>query len=242
MIVFMGIWIYVSAKVDFKSLAKREGSLKSNSRGFTYSEIVSMTNNFERVLGKGGFGTVYHGYLVDGTQVAVKMLCPSSTQASIQFRTEAQFLIRVHHRNLASFVGYCNDSRNFAIIYEYMAYGNLEEYLLDKRKEALSWKERVEIALGAAQGNNKQNNLLRLEGNFDTNSVWKAVETAMECLPPISIQRPSMSHVVMQLKECLEMEIAREQASQIESQMMESNNSMDMSPVDLETEKVPEAR
>ncbi|XP_031265601.1 probable LRR receptor-like protein kinase At1g51890 [Pistacia vera] len=82
----------------------------------------------------------------------------------------------------------------------------------------------------------------RLEGNFDTNSVWKAVETAMECLPPISIQRPSMSHVVMQLKECLEMEIAREQASQIESQMMESNNSMDMSPVDLETEKGPEAR
>ncbi|KAJ0007218.1 hypothetical protein Pint_29553 [Pistacia integerrima] len=88
----------------------------------------------------------------------------------------------------------------------------------DKRKEALSWKERVEIALGAAQ------------------------ETAMECLPPISIQRPSMSHVVMQLKECLEMEIAYEQASQIESQMMESNNSMDMGPVDLETEKGPEAR
>lgn len=39
-----------------------------------------------------------------------------------------------------------------------------------------------------------------LAGNFDTSSVWKAVETAMECLPPISIQRPTMSHVVIQLK------------------------------------------
>ncbi|KAJ0007219.1 hypothetical protein Pint_29552 [Pistacia integerrima] len=133
LIAFLILWIYRrkrAAKVDVKSIAKREGSLKLNSREFTYSEIVSMTNNFERVLVKGGFGTVYLGYLVDGTQVAVKMLCPSSTQASIQFRTEAQFLIRVHHRNLASCVGYCNDSRNFAIIYEYMAYGNLEEYLL----------------------------------------------------------------------------------------------------------------
>lgn len=83
---------------------------------------------------------------------------------------------------------------------------------------------------------------LRLERNFDTNSVWKAVETAMECLPLISIQRPTMSHVVIQLKECLEMEIAREQASQMESQMMESNNSIDMSPVDLETGKGPEVR
>ncbi|XP_044469731.1 probable LRR receptor-like serine/threonine-protein kinase At5g59680 [Mangifera indica] len=38
-----------------------------------------------------------------------------------------------------------------------------------------------------------------LAGNFDTSSVWKAVETAMECLPPISIQRPTMSHVVIQV-------------------------------------------
>jgi len=35
----------------------------------------------------------------------------------------------VHHRNLASFVGYCDDDRSMALIYEYMANGNLQAYL-----------------------------------------------------------------------------------------------------------------
>ena len=57
--------------------------LGSNNQQFTYAEIVAITNNFERVLGKGAFGTVYHGYVHD-TQVAVKMLSPS-TQGYQQF-------------------------------------------------------------------------------------------------------------------------------------------------------------
>lgn len=48
---------------------------------------MRITNNFERVIGEGGFGTVYHGYL-DDTQVAVKMLSPSSVQGYKQFKAE----------------------------------------------------------------------------------------------------------------------------------------------------------
>ncbi|TXG68774.1 hypothetical protein EZV62_003709 [Acer yangbiense] len=83
----------------------------------------------------------------------------------------------------------------------------------------------------------------RLGENFDTNSIWKAVETAMVCVPDIPIKRPTMSHVVTELKECLEMEIARDQQTRrLESLMSKSINSIDMSPVDLETEKGPQPR
>ena len=46
------------------------------------------------------------------------------------FEMQAQLLMQVHHRNLTSFVGYCNEGTNFGIIYEYMAYGNLADHLL----------------------------------------------------------------------------------------------------------------
>ena len=38
-----------------------------------------MTNNFQRVVGEGGFGIVYHGTLNGNAQVAVKVLSQSST-------------------------------------------------------------------------------------------------------------------------------------------------------------------
>ena len=52
-------------------------SIESIQDQFTYADLIRITNNFERILGKGGFGQVYHGY-VDDTQVAVKVLSVAS--------------------------------------------------------------------------------------------------------------------------------------------------------------------
>ncbi|KAM7468974.1 hypothetical protein LguiA_007157 [Lonicera macranthoides] len=126
-------------------------TLETKNRQFTYSEVLSMTNNFQRVIGKGGFGTVYHGY--DGaTQVAVKMLSPSSIQGYKEFQTEASLLMNIHHKNLTSLVGYCNEGTNMGIIYEYMAKGNLDKLLSDRDLYVVGWEERLRIAIDAAQG------------------------------------------------------------------------------------------
>ncbi|CAD5335357.1 unnamed protein product [Arabidopsis thaliana] len=58
------------------------------SKRFTYSEVVQMTNDFQRVLGKGGFGMVYHGTVKGSEQVAVKVLSQSSTQGDKEFKAE----------------------------------------------------------------------------------------------------------------------------------------------------------
>lgn len=68
---------------------KKDGFLESKNRSFTYLEILKITRNFERVLGKGGFGTVYHGCLGD-IQVAIKVLSQSSVQGYREFETEVR--------------------------------------------------------------------------------------------------------------------------------------------------------
>ncbi|XP_047316982.1 putative leucine-rich repeat receptor-like protein kinase At2g19210 [Impatiens glandulifera] len=118
---------------------------------FSYSEILKITNNFEIVLGKGGFGTVYHAY-VGNTQVAVKMLSQSSSQGYKEFQAEAKFLVSVNHKNLTSVVGYCYEDDKMGLVYEFMENGNLENHLSEKSLQILNWEERLQIAVDAAQG------------------------------------------------------------------------------------------
>ena len=62
--------------------------LESKQRQYTFNDLVKITNNFNTVLGRGAFGTVYHGF-IDDTQVAVKMLSSSAVRGYQQFVAEA---------------------------------------------------------------------------------------------------------------------------------------------------------
>ncbi|XXG57250.1 hypothetical protein AAC387_Pa03g4456 [Persea americana] len=131
-------------------------SLPYEKRQFTYVEVLSITNNFQRSIGKGGFGTVYHGQMTNGTQVAVKMLplrsIKFSSKCSKEFQNEVHLLMRVQHRNVVPFLGYCHEDGNMALIYEYMAQGQLGSHLSDSNSNPLSWDRRLRIALDVAQG------------------------------------------------------------------------------------------
>ncbi|KAG5059017.1 hypothetical protein JHK87_000046 [Glycine soja] len=139
---------------EISMLNKGGKTVKTKNWQYTYSEVLDITKNFEMAIGKGGFGTVYCGEMKDGKQVAVKMLSPSSSQGPKEFRTEAELLMTVHHKNLVSFVGYCDDDNKMALIYEYMANGSLKDFLLlsDGNSHCLSWERRIQIAIDAAEG------------------------------------------------------------------------------------------
>lgn len=88
-------------------------------RDFTFEEMASATNNFSSsaLVGQGGYGKVYRGILADGTIVAIKRAQEGSLQGSKEFFTEIELLSRLHHRNLVSLLGYCDEETEQVFYY-----------------------------------------------------------------------------------------------------------------------------
>ncbi|WOL08726.1 putative leucine-rich repeat receptor-like protein kinase [Canna indica] len=160
----------LTSKLQPKWRHIRGSSFHTENPHFTYQDLRTITNNFEKVLGKGGFGTVYYGQLPDGTEVAVKMQrrllaigegiteelvtenLSSDSHGMKEFQVEAKLLSRVHHRNLVSLVGYCNDGFSLGLVFEYAAQGSLRDHLSVHSGKISTWRDRLRIAIDSAQG------------------------------------------------------------------------------------------
>ncbi|XP_061348331.1 cysteine-rich receptor-like protein kinase 8 [Gastrolobium bilobum] len=122
---------------------------------FDLAVIEAATNNFsyQNRIGKGGFGEVYKGILLDGRQIAVKRLFISSTQGVNQFKNEVLLIAKLQHRNLVAFIGFCLAEHEKILICEYVPNKSLNYFLFDsQRQRLLSWYERYNIIGGIAQG------------------------------------------------------------------------------------------
>ncbi|XP_062224642.1 probable LRR receptor-like serine/threonine-protein kinase At1g06840 isoform X2 [Phragmites australis] len=140
--------------VSRRSLISRFSVKVDGVKCFTFEEMVVATSNFNisAQVGQGGYGIVYKGNLADGTAVAIKRAHESSLQGSNEFCTEIELLSRLHHRNLVSLVGYCDEEDEQMLVYEFMPNGTLGDHLSAKTERPLSFGRRLQIALGSAKG------------------------------------------------------------------------------------------
>ncbi|ESW23346.1 hypothetical protein PHAVU_004G039200 [Phaseolus vulgaris] len=139
-----------------KSTNDHNFSLPSDQcRRFSLVEIKAATKNFDNtfIVGDGGFGHVYKGFIEDGSiPVAIKRLRQGSQQGACEFVNEIQMLSQLRHRHLVSLIGYCCDNKEMIIVYDFMGRGNLRDHLYGTDNPSLSWKERLKICIGAARG------------------------------------------------------------------------------------------
>ncbi|XP_073360427.1 G-type lectin S-receptor-like serine/threonine-protein kinase LECRK4 [Aegilops tauschii subsp. strangulata] len=121
-------------------------------RVFTGKELYKATNGFHKLLGKGGFGEVYHGVIMSPhtSDVAVKKLINSNEYSEREFANEVQSIGRIHHRNLVRMVGYCKEREQRMLVFEFMPGGSLRSFLFQPQRPLWTW--RVEAAIGIAKG------------------------------------------------------------------------------------------
>ncbi|KAK7280203.1 hypothetical protein RJT34_25265 [Clitoria ternatea] len=122
---------------------------------FDLATIEGATNNFsqERRIGKGGYGEVYKGILLDGEEIAVKRLSTNSKQGMEEFKNEVLLIAKLQHKNLVRLLGFCQEDEEKILIYEYVPNKSLDHFLFDLRNQRhLSWSERFKIIKGIARG------------------------------------------------------------------------------------------
>ncbi|RID50412.1 hypothetical protein BRARA_H01142, partial [Brassica rapa] len=108
---------------------------------FDLSTIEAATNKFSErnKLGEGGFGEVYKGMLMNGTEVA--------------FKNEVIVVAKLQHRNLVRLLGFSLQGEEKLLVYEFVPNKSLNYFLFDSKKRTqLDWTVRRNIIGGITRG------------------------------------------------------------------------------------------
>ncbi|KAL6336985.1 hypothetical protein AAG906_036299 [Vitis piasezkii] len=100
------------------------GSHHVNADIFLSRISCSCQKNFpsSTMLGQGGTGRVYKGFLTDSV-----------------FMAELKIMSQLECRNVVSLIGWCIDQGELLLVYDYMFNGSLDKYLFGNNRMHLSW-------------------------------------------------------------------------------------------------------
>ncbi|KAG2588339.1 hypothetical protein PVAP13_5NG219300 [Panicum virgatum] len=123
------------------------------------AELKEITRNFRcsTLIGQGSHAEVFLGELKDSRKCVVKILKYSDVDN--EFLLKVQSISRLEHNNVVQLLSYCIEESVHALVYEYSSSGSLPDILHGKKGavgggpgKALSWAQRVNIALSSAEG------------------------------------------------------------------------------------------
>ncbi|CAL9092853.1 unnamed protein product [Musa acuminata var. zebrina] len=147
-----------------ESFNKGDASTTVSLKSFSLIDLKTATKNFSSnsYLGEGGFGCVFKGWIDEltyaptrpgvGIVVAIKKLKRESFQGHKEWLAEITYLSQLHHENLVKLIGYCSESNNKLLVYEYMQKGSLENHLFKRGVQPIPWSVRVKVAIDVARG------------------------------------------------------------------------------------------
>lgn len=117
----------------------------------TYSEIRDLTGNFKNQIGP----KVFKGVLPNNQLVAIKDLKDIERGVSIeekQFKCVLSVIGCIHHKNLLKLEGYCCESAQRFLVYEYAKNGSVAKWIEEtKLSRRLTWRKRLDICLAVGR-------------------------------------------------------------------------------------------
>ncbi|XVF16749.1 hypothetical protein REPUB_Repub10bG0059000 [Reevesia pubescens] len=149
---------------DDPEIERKIQSSSTAPQKFHLKELKVATENFSLMnkLGMGGFGTVYKG-VMSNKAVAVKRISKNSHHGKQDFIAEVTSIGNLHHKNLVKLIGWCYESNELLLVYEFMPNGSLDKFIFrndtgDVDDTTLTWERRHNIICGVAQALNYLHN------------------------------------------------------------------------------------